>query len=68
MIFKNIDELPSNIKTYLPINAQKIYRIAYNNAWERYENDPGNNSKNQRRIFAERVAWHTIKHKYEKVM
>lgn len=68
MQYSTIEELPTHIKEYLPVNAQKIYKTAYNKAWKRYSDPFCNETTKARRKFAERVAWHTVKYKYERVI
>lgn len=36
MPYKSLQELPSSLKTHLPLRAQEIYREAFNAAWEQY--------------------------------
>jgi len=57
MPYKNLSDLPESVQAHLPKHAQEIYRAAYNNAWDEY---------NQDEERAHRVAWAAVKHKYEK--
>jgi len=57
MPYKNLSDLPESVREHLPKHAQEIYRAAYNNAWDEY---------NQDEERAHRVAWAAVKHKYEK--
>lgn len=57
MPYKNLRDLPQNVREHLPKHAQEIYRAAYNNAWDEYGKDEDR---------AHRVAWAAVKKKYEK--
>jgi len=37
MPYRTDAELPNNVKDNLPTHAQDIYREAFNNAWQEYE-------------------------------
>jgi cation transport regulator len=54
--YKQITQLPDNVKNNLPKHAQEIYRAAYNSAEEQY----GEESR------AHRVAWSAVENKCEK--
>ena len=60
MPYKNISELSDPIKHVLPKDAQKIFLVVFNNAWEEYK------SKSNYEEIAFKVAWHAVKEKYEK--
>lgn len=68
MTIASIDDLPNSIKVYLPVPAQQMYRIAYNNALKRYNDKHSSNTETAKRKFAERVAWQTIQYRYERVI
>lgn len=57
MPYDSIRELPDSVRDNLPMNAQEIYKSAYNNAWQEYNHDE------QR---AHRVAWSAVKKSYKK--
>jgi cation transport regulator len=60
--YASVGELPATVHYHLPAHAQKIYRSAFNNAWEEYaERGPA-----QREQLAHRVAWAAVKRKYQK--
>ena len=61
MPYKNLSELPDQVKHILPEEAQKIFLAAFNNAWEEYK------TQDDREETAFKVAWHTVKEKYEKI-
>jgi cation transport regulator len=56
MPYKQITQLPGNVKNNLPKHAQEIYKEAFNSAEEQY----GEESR------AHRVAWSAVENKYEK--
>jgi cation transport regulator len=66
MPYKRNKDLPSSVKDSLPAGAQTIYRKAFNNASEQYE-DPENRRDGQSlEETAHRVAWSAVKTTYEK--
>ena len=54
--YKQITQLPDNVKNNLPKHAQEIYKEAFNSAEDQY----GEESR------AHRVAWSAVEQKYEK--
>ncbi len=56
MPYKQITQLPDNVKNNLPKHAQEIYKEAFNSAEEQY----GEEGR------ARRVAWGAVENKYEK--
>jgi cation transport regulator len=56
MPYKQITQLPDNVKNNLPKHAQEIYKEAFNSAEKQY----GEGDR------AHRVAWSTVEQKYEK--
>ncbi len=56
MPYKQITQLPDNVKNNLQKHAQRIYKEAFNSAQEQY----GEGSR------AHRVAWSAVEQKYEK--
>jgi len=66
MPYKKISELPDPVKTNLPKDAQKIYKEAYNNAWEEYKNPKDRKNESSREEVSHRVAWSAVKQKYTK--
>lgn len=63
MPYASVKELPASVHRHLPAHAQEIYRSAFNNAWDEYEE----RGPAQREQLAHRVAWAAVKRKYEKV-
>jgi cation transport regulator len=54
--YKQITQLPDNVKNNLPKGAQEIYKEAFNSAEEQYGEEDR----------AHRVAWSAVEQKYEK--
>lgn len=59
-------ELPESVKNVLPAHAQDIYKEAFNNAWEQYDEPSERKGDASREETAHRVAWSAVKQKYEK--
>jgi cation transport regulator len=59
-------DLPGDVKDALPEYAQDIYREAYNNAWDEYEDPDDRRGDESREAAAHRVAWSAVTQKYEK--
>lgn len=66
MLYQTISDLPPAIKNHLPLHAQEIYRAAFNNAWEEYENPQERMGEVSREETAHKVAWGAVKKKYVK--
>ena len=60
MPYKNNSDLPDRVRDNLPRHAQEIYREAYNNAWDQYQD------RDDREGRAHAVAWSAVKEVYEK--
>jgi cation transport regulator len=56
MPYRQITQLPDNVKNNLPKGAQKIYKEAFNSAEDQYGEEDR----------AHRVAWSAVERKYEK--
>lgn len=66
MPYHTISELPQAIKNHLPTHAQEIYRAAFNNAWEEYDDPKKRKSNASREETVHRVAWAAVKKQYMK--
>jgi cation transport regulator len=53
-------ELPQSARDHLPEHAQRIYREAFDHAWQQYVRVPADEA------IAHRVAWSAVKRKYRK--
>jgi cation transport regulator len=62
MPYAALDDLPRSIQR-LPGHAQKIFRAAFNAAWQSYA-DRGPQAQEE---IAHRVAWAAVKKRYRKV-
>lgn len=56
MPYPTIEDLPDSVKHHLPHHAQEIFRAAFNNALDEYDEEE--------RAF--RTAWAAVKRDYEK--
>uniref|UniRef100_A0A914BXT8 Cation transport regulator ChaB n=1 Tax=Acrobeloides nanus TaxID=290746 RepID=A0A914BXT8_9BILA len=67
MPYKTDSDLPEKVKDHLPKHGQHIYREAFNNAYEQYQ-DPTKrrDSKEEPEKVVHKVAWAAVKNKYEK--
>jgi cation transport regulator len=63
--YEAISDLPKPVRETLPMEAQRIYREAFNSAWHRYS-DPRRRRGASRDETAHRVAWSAVKHEYER--
>lgn len=68
MPYKNTSELPASVQQALRNvpHAQEIYKDAYNNAWEQYENPVDRRGDASREETAHAVAWSAVKESYTK--
>jgi cation transport regulator len=54
--YEKLEDLPDSVKKHLPKHAQEIFKAAFNNAQEEYEEEE--------KTF--KVAWSAVKRDYEK--
>ena len=66
MPYKSNGDLPESVKNVLPAHAQDIYREAFNSAYDEYKDPSKRRGDSDREEAAHRVAWNTVKSKYEK--
>ena len=66
MPYNRLNELPESVQENLPKPAQEIYKSAFNNAWELYNEAEDRRGDNSREETSHSVAWAAVKHKYEK--
>lgn len=65
MKYQKNSDLPSHIKEDLPINAQDIYRKAFNEAWESYDEPRAVVNVEQSRLaMAEKAAWAAVNERF----
>lgn len=67
MPYDKLNELPDSVRDNLPKDAQKIYKAAFNNAWDQYADPDDRRGDASREETAHRVAWSAVKDEYEKV-
>lgn len=66
MPYENLQDLPEQVQDNLPRHAQKIYKEAFNSAWDTYEDPEDRQDDASREEVAHRVAWSAVKEDYEK--
>jgi len=66
MSYKNVSDLPEQVKGNLPKHAQEIYMEAYNSAWDQYADSDKRRGEASREETAHKVAWSAVKKQYEK--
>ncbi|MBD3313074.1 cation transport regulator ChaB [Candidatus Woesearchaeota archaeon] len=66
MPYKTIRQLPDKVKDNLPKEAQRIYKEAFNNAWDQYNDPDKRKGSSSRESAANKVAWSAVKKKYKK--
>jgi cation transport regulator len=66
MPIKSKSDLPKGPKDVLPSKAQKIYREAYNSAYDEYGNKSKRRGSESREETASKVAWAAVQKKYKK--
>ncbi len=66
MPYSRNDDLPDQVTDNLPQRAQKIYRKAFNSAYEQYDSPDDRRGESGREETAHRVAWSAVKKEYSK--
>ncbi len=66
MPYKNLSDLPTQVRDNLPHHAQEIYRAAFNSAWDEYKDADERRGDDSREETAHKVAWAAVKKEYEK--
>ena len=66
MPYKNLSDLPPQVRDNLPPHAQEIYQSAFNSAWEQYDEPEERRGDDSREETAHKVAWAAVKNVYEK--
>jgi cation transport regulator len=66
MPYNEISELPTSVKNVLPAHAQDIYKEAFNNAYNEYQDPSKRRLEESREEASHRVAWRAVKNKYQK--
>jgi cation transport regulator len=66
MPYNKRSDLPDNVRDNLPEHAQDIYKEAFNNAWDQYDDPEDRRGDAGREETAHKVAWSAVKNEYEK--
>ncbi len=66
MPYKNLSELPDQVRDNLPKHAQEIYKSAFNNAWKQYDEPNERRGNDSREEVSHKVAWAAVKKEYKK--
>ena len=66
MPYKTNKDLPDQIRNHFPEHAQLIYRNAFNNAYDEYQDAKKRYTGESPEEVSYRVAWAAVKAKYEK--
>lgn len=66
MPYRSNAELPESVKAHLPVQAQDIYRSAFNHAWQECVRPPVRSTA-PREETAHKVAWAAVRRRFEKV-
>lgn len=66
MPYKNLSDLPDQVRENLPKHAQEIYKSAFNSAWKQYDDPDERRGNDSREEVAHKVAWAAVKNEYEK--
>lgn len=61
MPYKTINELPEGVQNVLPAHAQDIYKEAFNNAYDQYDEPEERRGDESREETAHKVAWSAVK-------
>jgi cation transport regulator len=62
MPYRSNEDLPPTLQARLPPHAQDIYRVSFNNTWERFADA----APERREEAAHRIAWAAVKRRYRK--
>lgn len=66
MPYKNLEDLPAQVKENLPKHAQEIYLRAFDNARNQYKEPKERRWKESREQTAHKVAWSAVEKTYHK--
>lgn len=61
MPYQSKQDIPSNVQDSLPPHAEKIYKEAFNSAWEQYADPQKRTQGGDREEVAHKVAWSAVK-------
>ena len=66
MPYSSVNDLPADLRRILPEHAQHIFKEAFNNAYDEYEDPDKRRTEETREETAFKVAWSAVKKEYEK--
>lgn len=66
MPYKNLEDLPAQVKENLPKHAQEIYLRAFDNARNQYKEPKERRGKESREQTAHKVAWSAVEKTHHK--
>ena len=66
MPYDTLRDLPSQVRENLPEGGQKIFKEAFNNAWDYYKDPKKRQGSDSREEVANKIAWSAVKKEYEK--
>jgi len=67
MPYSSISELPESVRKSLPKHAQEIFKEAFNNAWDTYDESSKRKHNASREVTSMKIAWNAVKKEYERV-
>ena len=65
MPYHRNDELPESVKGALPVNAQDIYRSAFNHVWQECRSSTAVTVPTDQ--VAHKVAWAAVRRRFEQI-
>lgn len=66
MPYANRADLPASVRHVLPEHAQDIFKDAFNNAIQEYQNPSKRRDNESPEVIAFRVAWAAVENVYHK--
>lgn len=66
MPYNKVSDLPEDVRSVLPKHAQRIFKEAFNGAYDEYEDPKKRRTDDSREEVAFKVAWSAVKKGYEK--
>lgn len=66
MPYNSVNDLPEDVKNVLPEHAQRIFKEAFNSAYDEYKDPDKRRGNESREEVAFKVAWSAVKKEYKK--
>jgi cation transport regulator ChaB len=60
MRYREISDLPTQIRNSLPVTAQQAYLKVFNQAWMQFKDDPAVAGEKERETNAHNMAWEAV--------